>query len=381
MVAYRQDNSKIHQKSSVDFRSPLIMGSLGTWLTLLYQYGGFNPKYLKRSTYILAGTLATAPLQLFEHLRYQTRIAKTQIHQPPVFILGHWRSGTTLLHYMLNEDPRFSTVSAQQGIAPSIFLSTNRLFRPLFDQAIPKNRAFDRMRMSRDLPLEDEIPLACTTANSYYHALSYPQLTMRFYQRFGTFEKATVREKAEWQAAYLNILKKSTLLTGNKPLLLKNPINTVRIPQLLELFPDAKFIYLYRDPYRVFLSTRHFWRRTLAQTQLHDIGLSQIETNFLGVYADMFRRYQRDSQLIPEDQLFELSFERFREDPNLILEAMYQRFGWGWTQELADAFIDYWDREVDYAQNEYTMCSEDIRKVNHHWGDALDAFGYMCRTP
>src|SRR5271165_4013636 len=35
------------------------------------------------------------------------RIRKTQITQPPIFILGHWRTGTTLLHELLVLDPRF----------------------------------------------------------------------------------------------------------------------------------------------------------------------------------------------------------------------------------------------------------------------------------
>jgi hypothetical protein len=36
-----------------------------------------------------------------------------------------------------------------------------------------------------------------------------------------------------------------------KPLLIKSPVHTARIPLLLRLFPKAKFIYMHRNPYEV----------------------------------------------------------------------------------------------------------------------------------
>ena len=30
---------------------------------------------------------------------------KSKIDQPPVFIIGHWRSGTTMLHELMIQDP------------------------------------------------------------------------------------------------------------------------------------------------------------------------------------------------------------------------------------------------------------------------------------
>mgnify|MGYP003353506957 CR=1 FL=1 len=43
------------------------------------------------------GVLHTV-LHRLEQLFYRRRIAETKITQPPIFIIGHWRSGTTLLH-------------------------------------------------------------------------------------------------------------------------------------------------------------------------------------------------------------------------------------------------------------------------------------------
>ena len=370
-----------HIKSDIDFRTPLILSSTSTFRSIWRDYGSFSPHYLKRLTYILLGTIGTYPLQLIEKLRYDKPISEIELTKPPVFIIGHWRSGTTLLHYMMARDPRFSIVTTQQGIFPAFYLSTRSIFRPLMPRVLPKDRMFDKMIMRSDLPIEEEVPLVSTSPASYYHHLNFPTRMHAFYQRFGNFSEATPAEIAQWRDDYLKVLKIATFNGGQKPLLLKNPINTARLPQLLSLFPEAKFIYLYRDPYRVFLSMRHFLRHMMSRSQLEDVSLSDIETNVLSIYHDMFSRYERDKAQIPDGNLFEVSFERFTEDPVLILEAMYDRFGWNFTPERRADYIDYWDNEVDFQQNEYSITVDDIVKINTHWSDAIDFYGYKTRHP
>lgn len=370
-----------HVKSEVDYRTPLILSSSQTFWSIWRQYGKLSPRYLKRLTYIALGTIGTYPLQLIEQLCYNEAIRQTQVTKPPVFIIGHWRSGTTLLHYMMARDPRFGIITTQQGIFPAVYLLTRTAFSPLMPRVLPKDRMVDKMIMHADLPMEDEIPLSCTSPFSYYHCLNFPSHMQSFYQRFGNFEQATPTDISQWKDAYLRVLKTATITAGQKPLLLKNPINTSRIPQILSLFPEAKFIYLYRDPYRVFLSMRHFLQHMLSRSQLEDISLADIETNVLSIYHDMVTRYERDKAQIPDDNLFEYSFERFTEDPVLILEAMYQRFGWQFTPERRADYIEYWDKEVDFQQNEYSISPSDIAKINAHWSDIIDLYGYETRKP
>src|SRR5687768_18104609 len=42
--------------------------------------------------------------------------------------------------------------------------------------------------------------------------------------------------------------------------ILKSPPHTCRVPTLLRLFPDARFVHIVRDPYAVYPSTLHLWR-------------------------------------------------------------------------------------------------------------------------
>ena len=63
-------------------------------------------------------------------------------------------------------------------------------------------------------------------------------------------------EVERWKAAFVRFLKKLTL-EHDRPMLLKSPPHTGRIKLLLELFPDARFVHIRRNPYTVFQSTRH----------------------------------------------------------------------------------------------------------------------------
>ncbi len=56
--------------------------------------------------------------------RFQRQLKSPPETDPPIFIIGHWRSGTTLLHEILMLDDRFCCPSTYQCFAPGHFLLT-----------------------------------------------------------------------------------------------------------------------------------------------------------------------------------------------------------------------------------------------------------------
>ena len=52
-------------------------------------------------------------LGAIQKLVYGRRIRRTTL-RPPIFILGHWRTGTTLLHELLSLDPRHGYPTSYQ---------------------------------------------------------------------------------------------------------------------------------------------------------------------------------------------------------------------------------------------------------------------------
>ena len=73
-------------------------------------------------------------LWLLQTLFWGRRIARTQLQGDPIFVIGHWRSGTTLLHELLVLDERHTYSNTYDCFCPNHFLLTAPVFRPLLER-------------------------------------------------------------------------------------------------------------------------------------------------------------------------------------------------------------------------------------------------------
>src|SRR5581483_10629411 len=136
---------------------------------------------------------------------------------------------------------------------PCHFLLTERVFTRVFRWMMPASRPMDNMKMGFDRPQEDEFALALLTGDaSPYCTIAFPNHPP---QGDEYLDLADVPESARrrWQRTLVQFLKGVTYKTG-KRLVLKSPPHTARIAVLRELFPDALFLHIVRDPYVVFPS-------------------------------------------------------------------------------------------------------------------------------
>ncbi|EDX85818.1 hypothetical protein S7335_3521 [Synechococcus sp. PCC 7335] len=92
---------------------------------------GIHPKYLLRLLWMITSSFVSWPLRLAEKLFYGRKIAQTQIKHSPIFMIGHWRSGTTYLHNLMTQAPRFGYFSMYQAIAPDCSLIGHQWLRQL----------------------------------------------------------------------------------------------------------------------------------------------------------------------------------------------------------------------------------------------------------
>ncbi|NBD36914.1 MAG: sulfotransferase, partial [Chloroflexi bacterium] len=150
----------------------LAGGSLRNWIHLFRTYGGIDARYFARALYISAITLVSTPFRAYEDARFGAQIAATEIRQPPIFILGHWRSGTTYVHQLMAQNPAFAIVNFVKTMIPELFLS-GWLFRKILEGSLPETRPMDNVRLSLDFVEEEEYALGNLGAYSFYHALSF----------------------------------------------------------------------------------------------------------------------------------------------------------------------------------------------------------------
>lgn len=367
-------------ENKTDVKHLLALGSFRNWVRLARKHG-IDRSFLSRALFITAASALTAPLRAYERLRYNRLVDRTALDPAPLFILGHWRSGTTNLHYLLSQDKQFSYVTMFQMVAPDMLFVGENVLKPAFAKATPNKRPIDNLPLSVDGAQEEEFGLATQSPHSFYHAWFFPRQLQHYLSTYALFENTPRHIVAAWQTLYLRMLRKAALHMGRNRLLIKNPTNTGRIKQLLALFPEAKFVHIVRDPYRVFLSMRYMTTINYNAMKLQGITPAEIENNVLEIYARVMRQYVRDHALIPAQNLVEVRFEDLEIDPMGEVRRVYQHLQLGGFDEASSGFQAYIDSLRGYQKNPLNLTDEDIEKVNRHWGFAFDTWGYERLTP
>lgn len=355
---------------------PLAVGSFTNWLRLLWENGGVGARYVPKALYVSIMSFLFIPLRALEHIRFGAAIESIEITESPIFILGHWRTGTTLLHNLLSQDENLGYVSTLQTIAPESFLVSERLLRFVLTRILPQKRPQDNVQLSLDLPQEEEIALANVCPYSYYHGWYFPNRMRDYFRKAVLFEGASEEFKAEWKQVYTRVLKKATYVMNGKRLVLKNPANTARIRMLLEMFPDAKFIYIYRNPYVLFPSTQKLYRKFLEIGRFQDINDDEVDENILLFFRELMDRYLEERGLIPPGNLVEIRFEVFEESPLDELERIYAELCLPGFDAAATRFRSYLASQAGYKKNVYELDDETIKRVSEEWRSAIEEWDY-----
>ncbi len=233
--------------------------TLGRWLRVLRENDfAVDRPYWGRAAVTTLASIPNTLLAAWENWFYGRKVRDARV-DPPLFILGIWRSGTTHLHNLLAQDDRFAYPTTYQVFFPHTFLTTEKTNARLLDFLLPKKRLMDNVTFGFAEPQEDEFAICSLTGRALPMAWAFPRRADH-YGRYLTLREASADEVAEWKSALAWLVRKLSFKHG-KPLVLKSPGHTCRIRLLLELFPEAKFVHIRRNPYDVFRSSQH-WMRT-----------------------------------------------------------------------------------------------------------------------
>jgi hypothetical protein len=84
---------------------------------------------------------------------------------------------------------------------------------------------------------------------------------MRRPEDLGRLARATPPELEQWRAAYWRRVANAGIQPAGKIFVDKHPLNTLKLPLIARLFPDAKILFACRDPRDIVLSCfRHRFR-------------------------------------------------------------------------------------------------------------------------
>lgn len=311
---------------------------------------------------------------------YAKRLKDYEIEHPPLFVLGHWRTGTTYLHELLACDPEFGYPSTYDCIFPSHFLLSGPVARFGFGLVQPKKRPMDDVAVGSDKPQEEEFALCIFGLPSAYTAWALP--------RRGPAPSSHVdlrdlpaEDKRRWKEGFLWFLRRVSYRC-RKPLILKTPQNTARVATLLEMFPDARFIHIARDPITVFPSTMRTWKSMNSIQGLehppHDDPW--LEDYVLDTFSLLFERYEEDRELIPEGHLTEITYEELVADPKAVLKSIYAKLDLGDFSRAEPAIENYLSGTKEYQTNKYELPEEKQNLIRQRWAPYFKRFGYDVKA-
>jgi hypothetical protein len=351
----------------------------GPWFQLLVRARSIEPRRLADIAKISLRSLQGVPLALREARLLAARLGEHRVDPRPLFIVGHFRSGTTLLHDLLANDPTFTYPTTFQVFFPRVFLTADELLKPAFERSLPPQRYGDPVPLTVDGPHEDEFALGQLAPLGFYHALYFPKRARELFARSVFLD--TESDRALWQKLYTRFLAKVSLAGGGRPLLLKNPAHSGRIPLLLEQFPEARFIHIHRNPFAVYLSSLRFFRRFVDNYAFERIDDAELTQLVLHVYQRLMTRLFDDLARIPSGQLAHVCYEQLVADPVACVERTYHTLKLDLTQGLKDACMQAACAQRAFRTNTHLLDAGSRHVVRERWGFALERLGYDPEAP
>lgn len=351
-----------------------------TFLKIAVENGGGSTKGLKNIPPWIIKTVLFEPLRWVELAMQNRQIIQHTITKDPVFILGFYRSGTSYLHQFLTQDDRFGYHTNFQMIFPELMLSCEKWLLPVFEFFFRLFKIQDpvhRVPLSFRFPGEEDAAMT-TSVNprGAQWGFFFPQKMNEYFQNYVLYENITASEIEEWKQSYMLLLKKISLASQGKQLVLKSPPNTARIKLLLTLFPNSKFILIHRNPYEVYASNKRFWKvvqdiYTIGKTRAVDFNRIIIDT-----YSKMMHRYLLEKELIPQGQLIEVPYDDFIHKPIVCMRRIYESLHLNEFSYCEDKMIAFAERQRKFVILDHKLPPDEKKVVAENWEPFFKNWNY-----
>ncbi|MDX1649403.1 MAG: sulfotransferase [Myxococcota bacterium] len=296
----------------------------------------------------------------------------------PVFVIGHARSGTTLMHTLLARDARFSFFRTWEMFLPSITQKKivdglvaldRRLGRPLArrveafeERAFAKGRQMHPMGLAN--PEEDEFLLLLAFATPVL-AMIFPHQSEL--NRLFFFDRLPERQRRRVLDFYEDVVRRQLWLRGGTRHLSKNPVFVGKLRSLVERFPDARFVLMERHPYETIPSILKMMERNWKAVG-GDRETIRRELRVLGELSFDYYTYALEVlDGLPPGRRAIVAYEDLVARPAKTIEQVYARLGLPLSPAFAERLAEEEKRsrahrsEHVYSLEEYGIPRAEIR--------------------
>ena len=295
--------------------------------------------------------------------------------EPPVFLLGHWRSGTTHLYNIMSLGG-FGYVPPVATGLPGELLTLGRWLRPMLEKQLPDSRYIDNIPVTPTSPQEDEIALANLSPLSFYHGIYFPSRFDWFLDRGVFLDHASSEDIAQWEEMFILFLRKLDALFGGQRLLIKNPTYTARPEQLAKLFPGAKFVHIHRDPFDVFPSMQNFYAKLFPVMALQPYDQVDADAAIFRTYDRMMRQLTEQTAEWQQPDFVEVAYADLNADPLATVERIYNALHLPGFDEARATFAAYLESIKGYEKNRFRKADQTTERIAKAWEPWLSRWGY-----
>ena len=267
----------------------------------------------------------------------------------PIFIIGNFRSGTTLLHRLLAKDERFTGMKTWEiFLAPSIVqrkfylwvMKINKFIgSPIqklihaFENTLKEFAYIHPMGLNQ---IEEDGNLFLHTWSTYniFALFPFPELIHNYIY----YDQEIPDSQKELDMSYYQeVLKRHLFVNHGKRYISKSPTYSPKVRTLHQKFPDAKFINLVRSPLRVIPSSVSMFSKHWHLYCEPDEEYPHVGSDVIREQAKYWYFYPHQYlKKIPSDQYVMVNYQDLVADPEAVIKNIYERFGIEMTQEYSE---------------------------------------------
>jgi hypothetical protein len=155
---------------------------------------------------LVASCVPGVPFRWRERLSRRMRAALQTPLQPPLFLLGHWRSGTMHLHNLLVCDSQFGYCSTAHVASSGAFLTVPNWVCRALRRRVPTRRPMDNVDFGWESPQEEDLALARLCELSFFHCFFFPERAEEIFRQAVLMECPAAQKR--WKQQYDRLLRR-----------------------------------------------------------------------------------------------------------------------------------------------------------------------------
>lgn len=275
-------------------------------------------------------------------------LASVEVRRP-IFVVGHARSGTTLVHRLLSLDEgRFSVFLLYEMYFPSLLQKKvirgvaaldRRFLGGFLERRVQawEERHYAAVRKVHAMGLtqaeEDDIVLYYSMASGFWITKMPYMGDIDFYY----VDRWPERKRRRLMNFYKECVRRQLYLNGpDKIHLSKNPVFAGRVEALIETFPDARIVTTMRHPWETIPSllklVQSGWKRLGWKKERMEKCLAVLADQSFHTYAHPLEVLERH----PETRSAIVDYRILTEDPSRAIEQVYGELGLEMMPEMRE---------------------------------------------